>query len=164
MLETNITPQDNHLETRTARVGRLLALDLGARRVGVAVSDELHVSVRPLPPLDRTNWKQLVRALAALRERFDAQIIIIGLPLRLDGTEGDAALEARRVAHNLSLSLDVPVLLQDERLTSQAAAEALRAAGFAGQDISARIDSEAAALILRDFISQREASRRDEDI
>ena len=85
------------------------------------------------------------------------------MPLRLDGTAGDAALEARRVAHNLSLSLDVPVLLQDERLTSQAAAEALRAAGFAGKDLSARIDSEAAALILRDFISQREASRRDED-
>ncbi len=163
MLETNITPKDDHLETRTAGVGRVLALDLGARRVGVAVSDELHLSVRPLPPLYRTNWKHLVRAVAALRERFDAQIIIIGLPLRLDGTAGDAALEARRVAHNLSLSLDVPVLLQDERLTSQAAAEALRAAGFAGKDISARIDSEAAALILRDFISQREASSRDED-
>lgn len=137
--------------------GRLLSLDLGTKRVGVAVSDELQLSVKPLAPLRRTNWKTLLRQISDLRHSFDAQGVVIGLPLNLDGTEGDAALEARRIARNLSLSLDVPVHLQDERLTSHAASESLREAGVSGTELTVRLDSEAAALILRDFISQRES-------
>lgn len=133
--------------------GRLLALDLGTKRVGVAVSDELRLTSQPLPPLKRTNWKDLIRKISELRQSFDAQAIVIGLPLRLDGTEGDAALEARRVAHNLSLSLDIPIHLQDERLTSYAAGSLLRERGLKGRELTARLDSESAMLILRDFIS-----------
>jgi putative Holliday junction resolvase len=136
--------------------GRLLALDLGTKRVGVAVSDELRLTAQPLPPVARTNWKKLLRQISDLRHSFDAQGVVIGLPLKLDGTEGDAAREARRVARNLSLSLTVPVHLQDERLTSHAAAETLREAGVGGDELTARLDSEAAALILRDFIAQHE--------
>lgn len=136
--------------------GRLLALDLGTKRVGVAVSDELRLTTQPLPPLSRTNWKKLLRQISDLRHSFDAQGVVIGLPLNLDGTEGDAAREARRIARNLSLSLCVPVHLQDERLTSRAAEELLREAGVKGVELTARLDSEAAALILRDFIAQRE--------
>jgi putative holliday junction resolvase len=134
--------------------GRLLSLDLGTKRVGVAVSDELQLSAQPLPPLKRSNWKALLRQISELRQTFDAQGVVIGLPLNLDGTEGSAAQEARRIARNLSLSLAVPVHLQDERLTSHAAEESLRAAGFRGQSIKARVDSEAAAIILMDFIAQ----------
>jgi len=137
--------------------GRLLSLDLGTKRVGVALSDELQLTVKPLAPLHRTNWKTLLRQISDLRRSFDAQGVVIGLPLNMDGTEGDAAREARRVARNLSLSLDVPVHLQDERLTSHAAGESLRDAGVSGTELIARLDSEAAALILRDFISQKES-------
>ena len=137
--------------------GRLLALDLGTKRVGVAVSDELQLTVQPLAPLRRTNWKMLLGQISELRHSFDAQGVVIGLPLNLDGTEGEAALAARRIARNLSLSLDLPVHLQDERLTSHAAEESLRAAGFSGEEITARVDSEAAVIILRDFIAQRDA-------
>lgn len=133
--------------------GRLLALDLGARRVGVAVSDELRLTVRPLPLIRRTNWKQLVHTLADLCQRFDAQALIIGLPLRLDGTEGEAALEARRVARNLKLSLGIPIFLQDERLTTHEAIQNLRSAGVAAKRLPEHLDSEAASIILRDFIS-----------
>ncbi len=136
--------------------GRILALDLGTKRVGVAVSDELRLTVRPLPPLFRANWKQFVRAVSELRERFDARVIVIGLPLRLDGSRGDAAEVALRAARNLELSIDVPVHVQDERLTSHAAEETLRDAGCTGRQIRERVDSEAATLILRDFISQHE--------
>ena len=136
--------------------GRLLALDLGTKRVGVAVSDELQMNVQPLPPLKRTSWKTLLRQIYDLRHGYDAQAVVIGLPLKMDGTEGDAAHEARRIARNLSLSLDVPVRLQDERLTSHAATEILREAGVRGQELIARLDSEAAALILRDFILTRD--------
>lgn len=136
--------------------GRLIALDLGAKRVGVAVSDELQLTMQPLPPLKRTNWKTLLGQISDLRLTFDALAVVIGLPLKMDGTEGDAAREARRIAHNLSLSLNIPVHLHDERLTTHAAAESLRKAGVSGKELSARIDSEAAALILRDFIIQKE--------
>lgn len=134
--------------------GRLLALDMGEKRVGVAISDELWITVRPLPFLRRTNWKQLLSAVADLRLHFDAQALVIGLPLNLDGTEGNASTEARRLARNFELSLKVPVYLQDERLTSREAEESLRAAGRTKDDIPKYVDSESAAIILRDFIAQ----------
>lgn len=147
------TTQNVESQTRPA-TGRLLSLDLGTRRVGVAVSDELRLAVRPLPPLQRTNWKQLLHSIAQLCESFDVKMVVVGLPLRLNGGEGDAATEARRIARNLGLSLKLPVHLQDERLTSRAAEDNLRAEGLSGDEIKGRVDSEAAAIILRDFISQ----------
>jgi putative Holliday junction resolvase len=148
-------PSTQHESQPGTAKGRLLSLDLGTKRVGVAVSDELQLTAQPLPPLRRSNWKTLLRQISDLRHSFDAQGVVIGLPLNLDGTEGSAAQEARRIARNLSLSLPVPVHLQDERLTSRAAEESLRAAGLSGQELNARLDSEAAAIILLDFISQR---------
>jgi putative Holliday junction resolvase len=142
----------------SSQPGRLLALDLGARRVGVAVSDELRLTVRPLPALERSNWKKLVREIVALRAQFDARGVVMGLPLRLDGTAGDAATEARRLARNLELSLGVPVFLQDERLTSRAAEAELRAGRVRGSAaVKAQVDSTAAALILRDYLAQTES-------
>ena len=134
--------------------GRLLALDLGLKRVGVAVSDELRIAVRPLPYLRRTSWKQLLGAVAELLQSFDAQALVIGLPLNMDGTEGHAAVEARRLARNFELSLKVPVHLQDERLTSREAEAALRAAGRPVEELRQFVDSESAAIILRDFIAK----------
>ena len=146
---------DPDAETRPPDIkGRLLALDLGTKRVGVAVSDELQLTTQPLPALKRTNWKKLLRQITDLQQSFDAQGVVIGLPLNLDGTEGDAAREARRIARNLSLSLPLPVFLQDERLTSQAAEESLREAGVKWEELRNRLDGEAAALILRDFIAR----------
>jgi putative Holliday junction resolvase len=136
----------------------LLALDLGEKRIGAAVSDELWITVRPLPFLIRTNWKQLLVAVAELLQHFDAQALVIGLPVNLDGTEGEAAREARRIAKNFELSLKVPVYLQDERLTSREAESTLRAAGHAVADLHKHVDSESAAIILRDFIGQTSES------
>ncbi len=146
--------QEKGLSVETKSPGRVLALDLGTKRVGVAVCDELRLTVRPLPALPRTSWKRLLLAVSELCERFDAESLVIGLPLRLDGTEGDAAQEARRVARNFGLSLTIPVHLQDERLTSKEAESALREAGYSGSEITERVDSEAAAIILRDHLSQ----------
>ena len=141
--------------------GRLLSLDLGQKRVGMAVSDELQITVRPLAPLSRTNWKQLLQAVAAALESLDARALVLGLPLGLDGSEGDAAREARRIARNFQLSLHVPVYLQDEKLTTRAAEESLRAEGYDGVRLFERLDSEAAAIILRDFIAGLEQARPD---
>jgi putative holliday junction resolvase len=139
--------------------GRVLAIDMGSKRVGLAVSDELRLTVRTLPALPRTPWKRLLSSLAELCEQLDVRSIVLGLPLRLDGTEGDAAAEVRRVGRNLQLSLKLPLSFQDERLTSKNAETSLRERGFRPGEISDRVDSEAASIILRDFL---EAQKRAE--
>ncbi len=141
--------------------GRVLAIDMGSKRVGLAISDELRLTVRPLPLLPRTPWKRLLSSLAELCEQFDVRSVVVGLPLRLDGTEGDAATEVRRVANNLRLSLKLPLHLQDERLTSKDAESSLLAQGFQGREISERVDSEAASIILRDFLESQSAAQRE---
>jgi len=136
-------------------LGRVLAIDIGSKRVGLAISDEMRLSVRTLPALPRTPWKRLLASLADLCEKFDVRSIVLGLPLRLDGSEGDAAHDARRIAHNLELSLKLPLFLQDERLTSKDAETALRGDGLNVAEIATRIDSEAASIILCDFLSSQ---------
>ena len=143
--------------------GRVLGIDLGAKRVGLAVSDELRLTVRPLPTLQRTSWKRLLSSLSELCEEFDVKTLVLGLPLRLDGTEGDAASEVRRVAHNLRLSLKLPLFLQDERLTSKDAESSLRERGFRRGEVTDRVDSEAASIILSDFLESQFKVRPHED-
>jgi putative Holliday junction resolvase len=137
-------------------IGPVLALDLGVKLVGAAVSDERLVTTKRLPPLKRSNWKKLLQDVRQLLERFDAKTIVVGLPLRMDGTEGDAAKTVRRLALNLAKSVQQPVYLQDERLTSVAAMENLKAEGLTADKIPAFVDGEAAALILRDFLSNEQ--------
>ena len=132
--------------------GPILALDIGEKLVGAAISDERLITTKRLPPLKRSNWKKLLQDVRHLLERFDAKTIVVGLPLRLDGTEGDAAENVRRLALNLAKSMHQPVYLQDERLTSRAATENLKAEGFSAEEIPALVDGEAAAMILRDFL------------
>ena len=133
-------------------IGPVLALDLGEKLVGAAVSDERLVTTKRLQPLKRSNWKKLLQDVRHLLERFDAQTVVVGLPLRLDGSEGDAAKNVRRLALNLAKSVAQPVYLQDERLTSYAATENLKAEGVTTDEIPALVDGEAAAVILRDFV------------
>ncbi|HKE57882.1 MAG TPA: Holliday junction resolvase RuvX [Pyrinomonadaceae bacterium] len=144
----------NNLVTPVA--GPVLALDLGQKLVGVAVSDELLITARRLDPLRRSNWKQLLRDVQTLLQSYDAQTLVIGLPLNLNGTEGEAAEGVQRLAENFARSLTVPVYLQDERLTSFAARQTLLAEGVTAQEIPALIDGEAAATILRDFLTNLE--------
>ena len=133
--------------------GPILCLDLGTKRVGVAISDPTLIAITTVEALRRTSWKQLLRDLSDLIRRFDAQTLVIGFPLRLDASEGSAAQEVRKIAGKLARSLEIPIFLQDERLTSVEAEENLRARGYDRSEIAARVDSEAAAIILRDFIT-----------
>ena len=134
----------------------ILALDLGEKLVGAAISDERLVTTKRLPPLTRSNWKKLLQDIRHLVERFDAKTIVVGLPLRMDGTDGDAAKNVRRLAQNLARSIDLPVYLQDERLTSLEALANLKAEGLRPDEIPAFIDGEAAATILRDFLDTKQ--------
>ena len=142
----------NHHQALLKPAGPILALDLGDKLVGAAVSDDRLVTINRLPPLKRSNWKRLLQDVVTLIRRYDAQTVVIGLPLRLDGSAGDAADKARQVATNLAKSIQQPVYLQDERLTSFEATANLKTEGHKPDEIPALIDGEAAALILRDFI------------
>lgn len=132
--------------------GPILALDPGEKLVGAAVSDEKLITIKRLPVLKRSNWKKLLQDVRALVGRFDVRTIVIGLPLSLDGTPGEAARKVERLAQNLARSVALPVYLQDERLTSFEAMENLKAEGKRHEEIQALVDGEAAALILRDFL------------
>ena len=146
----------NETNDQSLILGPILALDLGEKLVGAAISDERLITIKRLPPLKRSNWKKLLQDVRYLVERFDARTIVVGLPLRLDGTEGDAANNVRRVATNLAKSINTPVYLQDERLTSFEAMENLKAEGMKADEIPALIDGEAAATILRDFLDTKQ--------
>jgi putative Holliday junction resolvase len=133
--------------------GRVLAIDPGTKRCGVAVCDELRVAVRPLERLERTSWKKLLSNIQQLVAELDAVAVIVGLPLESDGSDGPMTLEARDIARKLGLSLAIPVFLQDERVTSYEAKGRLWNAGKSlaeGRDL---VDSEAAAIILEDFLA-----------
>lgn len=140
---------------RAPETGRLLALDLGMKHIGVAVSDELQFTVRPVAVIERRAWKKLLKQVIALLGEFDAVGLVLGLPLNTDGSESAMSIEARRLARNFSLSVSVPVFLIDERLTSYEAKGYLTKLGLSVEEIWNRVDSEAAAIILSDFISLR---------
>jgi putative holliday junction resolvase len=144
--------------------GRIIALDLGTKKVGVAVCDELQITVRPLQVVPRGSWKELLKKISAIIEEFDAIALVIGLPYNFDGSENEMSADARRIARNFSLSLTIPVFLQDERLSSISAKQNLHDRGFNEKEILRQIDAEAASIILSDFLALKEEllKRKDE--
>jgi len=139
--------------------GRLLCLDLGTRKTGVAVSDEIQMTVRPVTLIQRTGWKSFLKKIFGLIAEFDAVALIIGLPLEFDGGESEMSGIARETARKFSLSLDVPVFLHDERLSTYTARGHLWKTGKEGDELRARLDAESAAVILSDFIEARNQVR-----
>jgi len=136
--------------------GRILGLDLGMTKIGVAVTDELQITVRPLLTIWRKSWKELLKKVISLIEEFDAIALVIGLPYNFDGSENEMTAEARRLHRNFSLSLTIPVFLQDERLSSKSAQQNLFDRGLEMKQIMKIIDSEAATVILSDFLALRD--------
>jgi putative Holliday junction resolvase len=139
---------------------KLIGVDLGEKRVGLAVFDDPELPARPLDTVEVTPDTAVKRVAArVLAER--ATQLVVGLPLRLDGREGGAARNARRFAHALAKATRLPVDLQDERLTT-AQAHGHRIA--AGQKSRAGIDARAAAILLETWaISKGLTCRRLQD-
>lgn len=140
------------------RPGAILAIDYGRRRMGLALSDELQMTARPLATWERTNRRaDLARLREACREHR-VRIVVVGLPLRLDGSAGEMADEARRFAERLRKHLGLPVELADERLSSweaQCAAAEPESLAHAAKRKDTGLDARAAAVFLRDYLSSR---------
>ncbi|NNE66931.1 MAG: Holliday junction resolvase RuvX [Pyrinomonadaceae bacterium] len=133
--------------------GRIVGLDPGTAKVGVAITDELQKTVRRLTTLNRSNWKKFLNEIKAVIDEYDAIALIVGLPFNFDGSESAMSAEARDMARKFSLSLDIPVLLQDERTTTYKARRNLWDLGKSETQVQKLVDSEAAAIILEDFLS-----------
>lgn len=134
--------------------GRIIALDPGLRRVGVAVSDPDRIIATPIERIEKGSWKRLLRNIESLIGHYDAKALVIGLPLAFDGQETDMSRLARDWARKFSLSLKIPVFLEDERVTSYEAARRLWDAGKSPRESSSLLDSEAAAIILETFLKR----------
>ena len=136
---------------------RLLALDVGDVRIGVAVSDETRTLASGLVTLRSRGPRQDVQQVAALVREQAASELVVGLPLRLDGTPGPQAEKVMAFVERLRRSLRIPVTTRDERLSSVAAAERLAEAGVRGRDRKRRIDQAAACVILQELLDERKA-------
>lgn len=130
---------------------RILAIDYGARSIGLAITDELQLSVRPLITISSKN--EAVERIRSICNEYEVAQIVVGLPLRLDGTHGDAADRVTGFISQLREIIDVPIVTQDERLTTRAADEMLRAEGVPWQKRREKIDAYAAAIILEDYLA-----------
>lgn len=131
--------------------GRVLGLDLGDARIGVAISDDRRRIAVPLGTV-RTGAPADVKAIADLVRGHDVTLVVIGHPLHLSGDAGERAHHAERFAEALDAFLDVPVLLQDERLSSVEADRALRQAGASGRERRRTVDRSAATVILQAWL------------
>jgi putative holliday junction resolvase len=131
---------------------RRLGIDLGTVRTGLAIAESEMLVATPLCTVQHASLPEAVERVRELAARERIQQAIVGLPLRLDGTEGDAARRVRHFAQALSRSARISVRLWDERLSTVAAQESLRAQGVKQQKQRRMVDQVAATLLLQGFL------------
>jgi len=134
---------------------RLLALDVGDVRIGVALSDETETLASGLVTLRSVGARKHAQAVAALVREHEVGEVVVGLPLRLDGSLGSRGEQVMAFVERLRRVLRVPVVTRDERLTSVAADERLAEAGVRRHDRKALLDQAAATLVLQEHLEAR---------
>lgn len=145
-----------------SRHPRYLGLDVGNRRIGVAVSDELGLTAQPVLTLERRrNHREDLRSLARLARRFSVAGLVVGLPLHLSGDDSPQAAKTRAFAAELGELTSLPIHLRDERLTTREAHQILYEAGHERQQHRRVVDQVAATLILQDFLDEQSEAESD---
>jgi putative Holliday junction resolvase len=134
---------------------RVIAIDLGTRRMGVAVTDGLGLTAQPHATIARHGGQRDLDAIAAVVRQVDAERVVLGLPLDPEGKAGRAAKSAEAFAERLRAALTVPVELIDESFTTVEAEEVLLAADLSRARRKQVVDRVAAALILRRWLDQQ---------
>jgi len=163
-------PEETEKHMASDAAASILAIDYGRARIGLAIAGLDAQLPRPLLTLERVNRNEDMRRLRELAREHSVRQIVVGLPLRLDGTHGEMAEEATRFAARLSKQLGVPVDMIDERLTSWEAErlleeqsgrvlhDAKHSAGERGAG-RASVDAVAAAVILKEYLEQKRATK-----
>ena len=132
--------------------GRVLALDYGTKRIGVAISDALRITAGPLEVIPT---EQAIAHIKRLLDEYQPSVIVVGLPIGLSGREGPAAVAARRFGELVAEEADVAVEFVDERFTTHTAEQAMLEGGAKRRDRRQKVDKVAAAVILRQYLERR---------
>jgi putative Holliday junction resolvase len=132
--------------------GRVLALDLGKKRIGLALSDPLGITAQGLPTLQRTNIREDLAALIALIEEYGVTLLLIGHPLHMSGHESRQSEYTRDFADKLGKRSGIPIRFWDERLTSVQAERVLKESGISIEKRAKAIDRLAAVILLGSFL------------
>lgn len=138
--------------------GRILGLDVGSRRIGIAVSDPLGITAQGLETLERRNKRYDFEYLQRVIREYNVKEIVVGLPLRMSGAEGTQSEKMRAFADDLRKKFGVPVHLWDERLTSAEANRFLRETELSIEKRGKAVDRMAAVLILQSWMEQQSAT------
>lgn len=142
MKDTSVPPQN----------GRILALDVGKRRIGLAVSDELGWTAQGLDTLQRTRIREDLRRLGELAAKWNVSRLLVGRPLHMSGDESRQGEYTREFAARVSEHLQLPVVFWDERLTSAEAERMLRSAGANLEERKRAVDKLSAVLLLESYL------------
>jgi putative Holliday junction resolvase len=132
--------------------GRILALDLGKKRIGLALSDPLGITAQGLPTLQRTNLRQDMAALADLIAEREVTLLLMGNPLHMSGDEGRQTAYVHEFAERLAKHTGVPLKYWDERLTTVEAHRVLRSSGIGIQKRARAIDKLSAVILLESYL------------
>jgi len=132
---------------------RILALDYGTKRIGLALSDELGWTAQPLETLTRRTLDRDITHIASLVRQHEVGQVLLGFPIQLDGREGPAIRAMREFRVRLEEGLTIPVLLWDERLTTKAAEDFLIAADVSRKKRKGVVDRIAASLLLQSYLA-----------
>ena len=131
---------------------KLLGLDWGSKRIGIAISTNSTGIALPLRTLSRTSWTNDVSTIKNIIETHNVSMIIIGLPLLLSGKLGQQALDIKNAVTNLQTEIEIPINLFDERLTTQQSYKILKETQTKNSKIGEKIDEVSACLILQSYI------------
>lgn len=154
---------ENHSAVDRPRPGkRIMALDLGEKRIGVALSDETQLIARSHSVIERGSREADFRQIAAIVAEEDVGFLVVGLPVQLDGEEGALARWVRDYADELASHLDLGYLLWDEAFSTKQASASMRARGTSARDQKGWIDAVAAAFILQDYLEARRRQAGDD--
>lgn len=140
------------MDDSTLRNGRILALDLGKRRIGLAISDELGITAQGLDTLQRTNLREDLAHLGNLIAEKNAGLILMGNPIHMSGREGRQAEYTRDFAERLKEKTGLPLVYWDERLTSVEAGRVLRDSGISIEKRARAVDRLSAVILLASYL------------
>jgi putative Holliday junction resolvase len=137
--------------------GRILALDLGKKRIGLALSDPLGITAQGLPTLQRTNMREDLAALQTLADRHQVTLLLMGHPLHMSGREGRQAAYTREFAERLQQRTGLAIKFWDERLTTVEAQRVLRQSGISIEKRARAVDQLAAVILLESYLDSEPA-------
>jgi putative Holliday junction resolvase len=141
--------------------GRLIGLDIGERRIGIAVSDEMNVVAFPDSTIERQNLEDDLRVLCELARAKHAERFIVGLPIRLDGSHGEQARRAEEFARKLAERAHIPVEMSDERFSTKEAERYLIASDVKRKRRRKILDKMAAQIILQSYMETHRGHREE---